>query len=78
MFSLRAPSCDSRAKSDGFRAARAPGAAEGQPSDISLIILATVLDGTAVESLSRVACRVSAASRRPSYDDLFIAVGARG
>lgn len=48
----------------------------GTPSEISLIILATVLDGTG-ESLSRVACRTGArsagGSHSPSYDDLFIA-----
>lgn len=57
MFSRRAPSLDSRAKSDDFRAARA------QWRDTNgdyLIILATVPDSKA-ESLSRVACRMAAA-----------------
>lgn len=72
MFSRRAPSSDSRAKSDDFRAARA------RWRD-------TVGDffnyfGNSTRRHSRVAfqgCMSHGGRHRPSYDDLFIAVAAR-
>lgn len=72
MFSRRAPSSDSRAKSDDFRAARA------RWRD-------TVGDffnyfGNSTRWHSRVAfqgCMSHGGRHRPSYDDLFIAVAAR-
>lgn len=72
MFSRRAPSTDSRAKSDDFRAARA------RWRD-------TVGDffnyfGNSTRWHSRVAfqgCMSHGGRHRPSYDDLFIAVAAR-
>lgn len=59
MFSRRAPSIDSRAKSDDFRAARARWR-DTVGDFFNYFGNSTVLDGTA-ESLSRVACRAAAA-----------------
>lgn len=72
MFSLRAPSSDSRAKSDDFRAARA----RWRDTDRDFFNYF----GNSTRWHCRVVfqgCMSRGGRRRPSYDDLFIAAAAR-
>lgn len=73
MFSRRAPSSNSRAKSDGFRAALARRRDTGVGDFFNYF-------GSSTRWHSRVAfqgCMSRGGRRRPSYDDLFIAPAAR-